>query len=588
MSNLRAKCRYIKIIIIEKPLLALSIFFCSCGIACLPLASAWAASNVLDSGVNLFFSKGESGYYPPFWKAIILSSFLGFSMVILYEATFFCQNRMHMFSLFYFYRYLCLRSCQLDYQFLETSTGQDLLSRTYSNSANSVTDAFNDFVALVTQLFALVCSLVIVAKVSVWIAILALVSTFPVINLLRAWNKEQYEVEFRRSERQRMIAYYSILMQDPNALQDVRVFSIEKYLMAKWESLFSINLKEDLHLDRKVRVVNFMARGIETAAYLICYSLITLLTIKRGGTVGMLAFQIGVVAAIQAKMNSVNSLIVAISKHMVFLSDIIQIDSPTIPLERKGSKEVISQINSIVFCGVSYKYPNTKRWALKNVSFEVRGGQLILLLGVNGAGKSTIVKLLAGLYTPTEGKILINERDIREYDIESLRKCMSFLMQDFTTYYLSVLENIRSGNIDSEFRKELVDDCFKRSGMDTVIDKLPKKEETMLGKIFGEGVDLSRGEKQRLALARAFYRDKKVLILDEPASMLDHETSHKLMNDLKKQSSEGKIILCITHRQDHLQWADRVIRLKNGILVEDVTSGQMEFNSEKDALAILS
>ncbi|HMF69446.1 MAG TPA: ATP-binding cassette domain-containing protein, partial [Phyllobacterium sp.] len=216
-----------------------------------------------------------------------------------------------------------------------------------------------------------------------------------------------------------------------------------------------------------------------------------------------------------------------------------------------------------VFEDVGFIYPGAERWAVRHLSFTLHAGEVLALVGENGAGKTTLVKLLTRLYDPDEGRILLDGHDLREYDLEALRGNMGVIFQDFVRYNLSASDNIAVGRI--AYRDDLVRiaEAASRSQADGVIAKLPGKYEQMIGKRFKNGVELSGGEWQKIAIARAYMREAEVLILDEPTAALDARSEFEVFRRFK-ELSEGKTAILISHRFSSVRMADRILVLADG------------------------
>jgi ATP-binding cassette subfamily B protein len=215
------------------------------------------------------------------------------------------------------------------------------------------------------------------------------------------------------------------------------------------------------------------------------------------------------------------------------------------------------------FKNVSFKYLNSEKYAVKNLSFNLNAGEKLALVGENGAGKTTIVKLLARLYEPTEGVITLDGVDLKEYNPQQLRESVGIIFQDYIRFQMKANENIAVGKIDQVDNNALIEQAAQKSLADTVIETLPEKYTQMLGKRFGKGVDLSGGQWQKIALARAYMRDAQLLILDEPTAALDARAEHEVFvrfADLTK----GKMAVLISHRFSTVRMADKILFLEHG------------------------
>jgi ATP-binding cassette subfamily B protein len=220
-----------------------------------------------------------------------------------------------------------------------------------------------------------------------------------------------------------------------------------------------------------------------------------------------------------------------------------------------------------VFEDVGFRYPNAERWAVRHLSFTLHAGEVLALVGENGAGKTTLVKLLARLYDPDEGRILLDGVDLREYDIDQLRAHIGVIFQDFVRYHLSAAENIAVGQIDAREDRQRIVEAARRSLADGVISGLPDGYDQVLGKRFKKGIDLSGGEWQKVAIARAYMRDADLLILDEPTAALDARAEFEVFQRFKELSA-GKTAVLISHRFSTVRMADRILVLEAGQIEE--------------------
>jgi len=222
-------------------------------------------------------------------------------------------------------------------------------------------------------------------------------------------------------------------------------------------------------------------------------------------------------------------------------------------------------LQGIEFRDVGFRYPGVERWAVRHLTFTLRAGETLALVGENGAGKTTLVKLLARLYDPTEGQILLDGHDLREYDLHALRANVGVIFQDFVRYSMSAGENIAVGRIEARDDANRVRVAAERSLANEVIEKLPDQYAQRVGKRFRTGVDLSGGEWQKIAIARAYMRDAQLLILDEPTAALDARAEFEVFQRFKELSA-GKTSVLISHRFSSVRMADRILVLADGMV----------------------
>jgi ATP-binding cassette subfamily B protein len=221
----------------------------------------------------------------------------------------------------------------------------------------------------------------------------------------------------------------------------------------------------------------------------------------------------------------------------------------------------------IEFRGVGFRYPGNDEWALRGVDLTIRPGEKVALVGHNGAGKTTLIKLLSRLYDPTEGGILIDGIDIRDLEPLELQQRIGVIFQDFVRYHLPVRENIGFGQIDAMGDSERIAAAARKSGADTVIEDLPAGYETMLGRWFSDGHELSLGQWQKIALARAFMREAEILVLDEPTASVDAQTEYEIFQHFK-ELTDGKMAILISHRFSTVRMADRIAVIQEGRITE--------------------
>ncbi len=224
-------------------------------------------------------------------------------------------------------------------------------------------------------------------------------------------------------------------------------------------------------------------------------------------------------------------------------------------------------MQGFIFENVGFKYHNSDRWANRHLNFTLNAGEKLALVGENGAGKTTLVKLLARLYDPVEGRILLDGRDLRDYDIMDLRKNTGIIFQDFLRYQMSFAQNIAAGNIAEQYNRPLIKVSAEKSLANLLADKLPDKYDQALGRRFNNGIELSGGEWQKIALARAYMKEAQLLILDEPTSALDARAEYQVFLRFA-ELTKGKSAVLISHRFSTVRMADRILVLDNGKLIE--------------------
>jgi ATP-binding cassette subfamily B protein len=290
----------------------------------------------------------------------------------------------------------------------------------------------------------------------------------------------------------------------------------------------------------------------------------------------MLTFLAGAIQQASSNIEQMFSTFAGIGDQALFLTDLLAFFEmkPTIQSKPNALPAPRPITRGIEFRDVSFSYPGNERRVIDRINFMLHTNERLALIGENGQGKTTIVKLITRLYDPTEGQILLDGVDLREYDLEDLHREIGVIFQDFMRYEMSARDNIAVGHIDHINNLELLTNAAHKSLADDVISRLPGGFEQMLGRRFEQGVDLSGGEWQKVALARAYLRDAQLLILDEPTAALDARSEFEVFHRFAELTA-GKMALFISHRFSTVRSADRILVLENGKIAEEGTHDQL-------------
>jgi len=293
-------------------------------------------------------------------------------------------------------------------------------------------------------------------------------------------------------------------------------------------------------------------------------------------SIGTLTFLAGAIQQASLNIQQVFSTLAGIADQALFLTDLLSFFGmqPTIRSKPNALPAPRPIRKGFEFRQVSFRYPGTERLVLHGLNFHLRPQERVALIGENGEGKTTIVKLLTRLYDPTEGEVLLDGIDLREYDLEDLYREIGVIFQDFMRYEMTAAENIASGHIEDLSHLALLREAARKSGADQVIERLAGGYDQMLGRRFERGVDLSGGEWQKLALARAYLRDSQVLILDEPTAALDARSEYEVFRRFAELTRD-KMALFISHRFSTVRMADRIVVLEDGRIAEEGTHDEL-------------
>lgn len=351
--------------------------------------------------------------------------------------------------------------------------------------------------------------------------------------------------------------------------KEVKIFGLSGFLSKRFETLAHAYYKTNRNLAVKRSFWGSLLAMIGTIAYYGAYLFIIIQTVGGFISLGTLTFLAGSFNRMRNMLQSIMNRFSSIGDRAMYLQDLFDFMAvePNIR-SAEDSTAVPEKIKKgFTFENVGFKYPNSEQWVLRDLSFHLHAGEKLALVGENGAGKTTLVKLLARLYEPTEGRILLDGIDIKEYSLADLRTAIGIIFQDFVRFDMTAKENIAIGKIGQLEAQDQIEDSAIKSLADTVIEPLPEQYEQRLGKRFEGAVDLSGGQWQKIALARAYMRDAQLLILDEPTSALDARAEHEVFlrfSDL----IQGKMAVLISHRFSTVRMADRILFLEHGRLLE--------------------
>jgi ATP-binding cassette, subfamily B, bacterial len=379
-----------------------------------------------------------------------------------------------------------------------------------------------------------------------------------------------YALAYRQTPVKRQIDYLRFLGASKDSAKELKLFGLSKFLTDRFQQLSDDVYKQNVSLAKRRLVASALLSLLTTIGYYGAYAYVILETVEGKMTVGTLTFLTGAIAGASANLQMIFSTFSSIADQSLFLTDLLQFFAvrPTVFSKPNALKTPRPIAMGIEFRDVSFSYPGGGRPILRNLNLFLKPDERVALIGENGEGKTTIVKLLTRLYDPTFGQILLDGIDLREYDLEDYASNIAVIFQDFMRYDMTALENIAVGQIQARQNLPQVELAAKKSLAEGVIQKLPRGYDQMLGRRFETGVDLSGGEWQKVALARAYLRDAQILVLDEPTAALDARSEHEVFERFAELTM-GKMALLISHRFSTVKMADRIIVLERGVIAED-------------------
>ncbi|MCW3080785.1 ABC transporter ATP-binding protein [Segetibacter sp.] len=402
-----------------------------------------------------------------------------------------------------------------------------------------------------------------------WLIILLLVAIIPAFLGEAYFNDKTYALSRRQTPERRELDYVRFLGASDETAKEIKIFNLSGFIINRFRQLSSQFYKDNKVLAVRRTVWGTLFTMLGSAGYYGAYIFMIAEATQGKITIGSLTFLAGSFRQLRSLLEGILIRFTSVSQGAVYLQDFFEFFEirPKIVLSANPLPFPKPIKHGFTFDNVGFKYSNAERWANRHLSFTLRPGEKIALVGENGAGKTTLVKLLARLYDPTEGRILLDGIDLREYDLDELRIQIGVIFQDFIRYQMSVNQNIAVGNIAEVGNAQLIQSSSEQSMAHPLIERLPNKYEQMLGRRFNNGIDLSGGEWQKIALARAYMKDAQLLILDEPTAALDARAEYEVFQRFS-ELTKGKSAVLISHRFSTVRMADRIVVLEKGQLIE--------------------
>jgi len=423
---------------------------------------------------------------------------------------------------------------------------------------------------LIQQVITTITLSVSIMLFSPWLLLLLVVGVIPAFIGETHFAFLGYAKNFRQTPIRRQLDYLRILGGSKEAAKELKLFGLRDFLTGRFKGLSTQLYNEDVALARRKVGMGSLLSAIGTAGYYTAFVFAVWRTVTGVFSFGTLTFLANAIRDASSNLQQTFSTLSTIADQALFLTDLIAFFEmrPTIASKPNALPPPRPIQRGFEFRNVSFRYPGGGRLVLNGLNFSLRPGERVALIGENGEGKTTIVKLMTRLYDPLEGQVLLDGVDLREYDLEDLYREIGVIFQDFMRYEMTARENIAVGRIEQMNNLSLLQQSAQKSLADQVVDRLPSGYEQMLGRRFEGGVDLSGGEWQKVALARAYLRDAQVLILDEPTSALDARSEYEVFQRFAELTA-GKMAVFISHRFSTVRMADRIVVLENGRIAEE-------------------
>lgn len=461
------------------------------------------------------------------------------------------------------------KSISLDLQFYEDPVFYDNMQNARRRADSSALAIVTSISQVAQQLITLISLVVLLVGFSPWLAVVVILAAVP--NFLS--NSRFAEMAFRalthRAPEARLLSYIENLLTSNETVKEIKLFGLGESLKQRYEDLFTQFLEEDTSIARRNTYASLAWGMLSNLAYYGSYIWVIVRTITRAITLGDMTMFLSVFRQSQRAVQMLLENFSRLYENNLYLDnllDFLKIE-PALEIPENGKIAPAPILEGVRFENVSFKYPGSEKYVLKNVNLFIKPGESIALVGLNGAGKTTLIKLLTRLYDPTEGRITLDGTDLRDFDLQSLHQRFGVIFQDFVRYQFSVKENIGFGQVEELENQERIEVAADKGGATEVIAELPEGYETVLGRRWNRGHELSGGQWQKIALSRAFMRKAEVLILDEPTSALDAEAEYEIFLRFR-ELMQGRVAVLISHRFSTVRMADRIVVLSEGRIIE--------------------
>ena len=470
---------------------------------------------------------------------------------------------------------LMKQSARLDLECFEDAEFYDKLERARRQASSRIllmSQALTQLQDAITVFF-LAAALI---TFNAWLLLLLAITLIPAFLGETRFNSQSYSLMYGWTQERRELDYLRFAGASEETAKEVKIFGLSDFFGSRYQKLAGEYYHANKNLSVRRAAWGGLLSILGSIGYYTAYVVIIFRTVNGELSLGDLIFLSGSFLRLRSLMESILIRFSSIADSALYLKDLFDFLEmvPKISSKKNALPFPKTIREGFTFKQVSFRYPQTEKWILRDISFTLHPGEKLALVGENGAGKTTLIKLLTRLYDPDEGRILLEGHDLSDYDLDGLRDAAGVIFQDYVKYHLTASENIAVGRIDDRNNEARIVEAAQRSLADTVIEKLPDGYQQMIGRWFKQGTNLSGGEWQKIAIARAYMRDAQLLILDEPTAALDARAEHEVFRRFVELTND-KCAVLISHRFSTVRMADRIIVLHEGKLLEHGTHEEL-------------
>jgi ATP-binding cassette subfamily B protein len=538
----------------------------------LPLVLVWLIKLLIDEITQAVSTEAASANMIPMIIAVVVVYFLD---EVSTDSGNYVRNKQSVKLEGYMYGLLHSKAVRLDLINFEHPGYYDCLSRATSEAPWRPNSILNNIVSMFRGLLSLILMAGLLVTLHWGAALLLLVVNIPGIWLRLHYADILYNFQREQTPEARKSAYFSWLLTGDRPSREIRLFGLGNYFISLFKKSFNKQKEEELNILRKRTLIELISDAFKASAILVLLLIIAHQTINGKLTLGQMAMFLLAFRQGMTYIKDLFSSIAGLYEDGLFIGDTFEFLDLKENVIARPPITIPADLNSDISVEkLSFTYPGNLHPTVDNISFGIKKGEIVALVGPNGAGKSTLVRLLTRLYDPDSGIVKWDGKDVRTMDPDEYRKFFSVVFQDFMLYNLSAGENIRMGNIENKDSGSKIRDAASSAGVDDLLNNLPRGYDTAIGTLFDDSRELSWGEWQKIALARALFREAQVLILDEPSSSLDADTEYEIFSRFR-EIVNGRTSILITHRFTNVTLADRIIVLENGAITETGTHEEL-------------
>ncbi|MDD3648123.1 MAG: ABC transporter ATP-binding protein [Candidatus Dojkabacteria bacterium] len=451
----------------------------------------------------------------------------------------------------------------------------DLLNRVRETYTWRPLNFANRQLWVIQNIIEIVSNTLAILALNVWIFLLVLVSTIPELIVKMKYGREVWNIHVAKGDIRRDFWNTAYYLKRETYLEEIRIFGSAKYFIDRIKKLYDTFFNEQKKKEKQKFNLSILSSLSTFAAFTVSQIFIVFLTIRQIITLGSLEFYNGRIYRLSESLQSFFRNIGIGYEDLLYVNDLFRVLELKNKIEdSKDSLKIEARPYRIEFKNVTFRYPRTKKNVLERFNLVINPNEKVALIGENGGGKTTIIRLLCRFYDVDKGEILIDGINIKEINLESWYRCLGVLFQDFNRYSYSVRDNIRVGDIDKKFEKKIMNEAMKKSQATHFVDEYKQKDKTRLSKEFEKGVEPSVGQWQRIALARAFFRDSPILVLDEPTASIDAKAEADIFKQLESFEKD-KTVIMVSHRFSTVRNADRIYVVDDGRIKEQGTHEEL-------------